>query len=154
MANVVRTCLWFGDGRSREAAAFYCGLIPDSRIERISTGDAGEGEFTFIELTIGGTGYQFLDAGPHFTLTGAVSIVVETDGQAETDRLWDALTAGGKEMPCGWLTDRFGVTWQVYPKRLTDLTMDPDPEVARKAMAAMLTMTRIDIAAIEAAAAA
>jgi predicted 3-demethylubiquinone-9 3-methyltransferase (glyoxalase superfamily) len=151
MPNIIRTCLWFRDGRGREAAEAYCALIPGSRIERSFTGGGGGGTFSFIEFTLGGTPYQILDAGPHFTLTEAASIAVATDGQAETDRLWAALSAGGREMPCGWLTDRFGVTWQIYPRRLTELTMHPDPGVAQRAMAAMMTMTKIDIAAVEAA---
>ena len=97
--------------------------------------------------------YQILDAGPHFTLTEAVSISVETADQAETDRLWTALTAdGGEESVCGWLKDRYGVSWQIFPRRLTELTMNADKNVSAKAMAAMMKQKKIDIAAIEAAA--
>lgn len=111
MTNSIRTCLWFRDGRGPEAAKFYCALIPGSRVERVFAGDNGTdmGTFTVTDFTLGGTPYQILDAGPHFTLTEAVSISVETD------RLWAALTEGGREGPCGWLTDRFGVSWQVFP---------------------------------------
>lgn len=151
MTNSIRTCLWFRDGRGPEAAKFYCALIPGSRVERSFSGDAGMGTFTVTDFTLGGTPYQILDAGPHFTLTEAVSISVETDDQAETDRLWAALTEDGKEGPCGWLTDRFGVSWQIFPRRLTELTMSADTTVSARAMAAMMKQMKIDIAAIEAA---
>jgi predicted 3-demethylubiquinone-9 3-methyltransferase (glyoxalase superfamily) len=152
MTCSIRTCLWFRDGRGREAAAFYCSLIPGSRIEKTHAGDSGQGGFSVIDFSLGGVPYQILDAGPMFTLTEAVSISVATDDQAETDRLWAALTAnGGQESHCGWLKDRYGVSWQVYPKRLMELTMSADKDVSAKAMAAMLKQMKIDIAAIEAA---
>src|SRR3546814_19211929 len=97
MSSSIRTCLWFRDGRGREAAEFYCSLIPDSRVERIFAGDAGHGAFSVIDFSLGGVPYQILDAGPHFTLTEAVSISVETTDQAETDRQWKALHADGGE---------------------------------------------------------
>lgn len=151
MTPTVRTCLWFRDGRGREAAAFYCSLIPGSRVE--ATYDIG-GEYpcALTDFTLGGLPYQILDAGPMFTLTEAVSISVETEDQAETDRLWSALTAdGGEESHCGWLKDRFGLSWQVFPRRLTELTLQSEPAVAAKAIAAMMKQKKIDIAAIEAA---
>lgn len=149
----VRTCLWFRDGRGCEAAEFYCTLIPGSRIEKIFHGDAGHGAFSVIDFSLGGVPYQILDAGPMFALTEAVSISVATDGQPEADRLWAALTAnGGEESHCGWLKDRYGVSWQIYPKRLTELTMSTDKHVSAKAMAAMMKQRKIDIAEIEAAA--
>jgi predicted 3-demethylubiquinone-9 3-methyltransferase (glyoxalase superfamily) len=152
MANSIRTCLWFRDGRGREAAEFYCSLIPGSRVERTFSSDAGHGAFSVIDFSLGGVPYQILDAGPMFTLTEAVSISVETDTQAESDRLWTALTAhGGQESHCGWLKDRYGVSWQVFPRRLTELTMHADKNVSAKAMAAMMKQMKIDIAAIEAA---
>jgi predicted 3-demethylubiquinone-9 3-methyltransferase (glyoxalase superfamily) len=152
MTSSIRTCLWFRDGRGQEAAAFYCSLIPGSRIEKTFAGDGGHGSFSVIDFSLGGVPYQILDAGPMFTLTEAVSISVATDDQAESDRLWAALTAdGGVESHCGWLKDRYGVSWQVYPKRLTELTMCADKDASAKAMAAMLKQMKIDIAAIEAA---
>lgn len=151
MAHNIRTCLWFRDGRGPEAAAFYCALIPNSRVERSFGADAGMGPFSVTDFTLAGTPYQILDAGPHFTLTEAVSISVETDDQAESDRLWDALTEGGEESACGWLKDRFGVSWQVFPRRLSELTMNKDPKVAAAAMGEMMKQSKIDIAAIEAA---
>lgn len=153
MSSTIRTCLWFRDGRGREAAAFYCALIPGSQVEDHFLIDNGElGTAWLINFSLGGAPYQILDAGPHFTLTEACSISVETDDQEETDRLWTALVAhGGEESACGWLKDRYGVSWQVFPRRLTELTFHPDKSVAAKAIAAMMTQTKIDIDAIEAA---
>lgn len=151
MTNSIRTCLWFRDGRGREAAEFYCKLISGSRIE--ATYDiSGDGASWLIDFTLGGVPYQILDAGPMFTLTEAVSISIETDDQAETDRLWAALTAnGGEESHCGWLKDRYGVSWQVFPRRLTELTLKAGGDVSAKAIAAMMKQKKIDIAEIEAA---
>jgi predicted 3-demethylubiquinone-9 3-methyltransferase (glyoxalase superfamily) len=152
MTNSIRTCLWFHDGRGREAAEFYCSLIAGSRIEKTFSGDAGQGTFSVIGFSLGGVPYQILDAGPHFTLTEAVSISVETDDQAETDRLWAALTAdGGEESVCGWLKDRYGVSWQIFPRRLTELTMNSNKSVSNAATTAMMKQKKIDISAIEAA---
>ncbi len=151
MTSSIRTCLWFRDGRGREAAEFYCTLIPGSRIE--ATFDiSGDGASWLIDFTLGGVPYQILDAGPMFTLTEAVSISVETDDQAETDRLWAALTTnGGEESHCGWLKDRYGVSWQVFPRRLTELTLRADKNVTTKAIAAMMKQKKIEISEIEAA---
>ena len=151
MTHSIRTCLWFGDGRGREAAAFYCALIPESQIEA-SFDIAGDGSSWLIDFTLGGVPYQILDAGPMFKLTEAASISVETDDQAETDRLWAALTAnGGEESHCGWLKDRFGMSWQVFPRRLTELTLKADSDVRAKAMAEMMKQKKIVITEIEAA---
>ena len=151
MTRSIRTCLWFRDGRGREAAEFYCTLIPGSRIE--ATFDiAGDGNSWVIDFTLGGVPYQILDAGPMFTLSEATSISVETDDQAETDRLWAALTTnGGEESRCGWLKDRYGLSWQVFPRRLTELTLRADRSVTTKAISAMMKQKKIDIAEIEAA---
>ena len=152
MASSIRTCLWFRDGRGLEAAEYYCSLIPGSRVEKAFSGDNGFSTFSVIDFSLGGVPYQILDAGPMFTLTEAVSISVATDDQAETDRLWAALTSnGGEETAFGWLKDRYGVSWQVFPKRLIELTTSADKDVSTKAMAAMMKQTRIDIAEIEAA---
>lgn len=153
MSYSIRTCLWFRDGRGLEAAEFYCSLIPGSRVETTFVVDnPGYGSSTIIDFSLGGVPYQILDAGPAFTLTEAVSISVETADQAETDRLWAALTAnGGEEGPCGWLKDRYGVSWQIFPKRLTELTLHADKNMSARAIAAMMKQKKIDIAAIEAA---
>jgi predicted 3-demethylubiquinone-9 3-methyltransferase (glyoxalase superfamily) len=152
MNHAIRTCLWFRDGRGLEAAAFYCSLLPGSRVEKTFSSDAGHGTFSVIDFSLGGVPYQILDAGPMFSLSEAVSISVETLDQAESDRLWFALIAdGGSESHCGWLKDRYGVSWRIYPKRLTELTMSADKAVSAKAMAAMMKQMKIDIAEIEAA---
>ncbi len=152
MSSSIRTCLWFRDGRGREAAEFYCALIPGSRIEAIFEIAGDGGSSWLVDFTLCGVPYQILDAGPMFTLSEAVSISVETDDQAETDRLWSALTSnGGEESHCGWLRDRFGVSWQVFPRRLTELTLKADKEVSAKAITAMMKQKKIDIAEIEAA---
>ncbi len=152
MSSSIRTCLWFRDGRGLEAAEFYCSLIPGSRVETTFSGDAGHGTFSVIDFSLGGVPYQILDAGPMFTLTEAVSISVATDDQAESDRLNTALTAnGGEQSHCGWLKDRYGVSWQIFPKRLTELTTSADKEVSAKAMKAMMKQMKIDIYEIEAA---
>ena len=150
MTNSIRTCLWFRDGRGREAAEFYCSLMPGSRIEKTFHGDAGQSAFSVIDFTLGEVPYQILDAGLTFILTEAVSISVATDDRAETDRLWAVLTTnGGEESVCGWLKDRYGVSWQIFPKRLTELTTSADIDVSARAMAAMMKQKKIDIAAIE-----
>jgi predicted 3-demethylubiquinone-9 3-methyltransferase (glyoxalase superfamily) len=152
MTSSIRTCLWFRDGRGKEAAEFYCALIPGSRFEKFFTSDAGHGTFSVVDFTLGGVPYQILDAGPMFTLTEAVSISVETDDQAQADRLNVALIAnGGEQGPCGWLKDRYGVSWQVFPRRLTELTLSSDEKISKAAMAEMMKQMRIDIAPIEAA---
>lgn len=152
MTHAIRTCLWFRDGRGPEAAAFYCALIPGSRVERSFGADAGMGPFSVTDFTLAGTPYQILDAGPTFMLTEAVSISVETGTQAETDRLWAALTAdGGQESVCGWLKDKYGVSWQVFPRRLVELTLSRDKKVSAAAMGAMMKQKKIIIAEIEAA---
>jgi predicted 3-demethylubiquinone-9 3-methyltransferase (glyoxalase superfamily) len=152
MSSSIRTCLWFRDGRGHDAAKFYCSLIKDSYLESVFVGDAGHGTFSIIDFSLGGVPYQILDAGPVFTLSEAVSISVATDDQVETDRLWAALTAdGGQESNCGWLKDCFGVSWQIYPKRLRELTTSSDKTVTAKAIVAMMKQRKIDIKEIEAA---
>lgn len=152
MSHLIRTCLWFRDGRGQEAAQFYCSLLPNSKIEKVFVGDSGYGTFTVVDFNLSGVPYQILDAGPMFCLSEAVSISVATADQAETDRLWDALTSnGGEESVCGWLKDRFGVSWQIYPKRLGELTMHADKAISSKAMAAMMKQKKIELAEIEAA---
>ncbi len=152
MTHSIRTCLWFQDGRGPEAAAFYCTLIPGSSVERSFGADAGMGSFSVTDFLLAGVPYQILDAGPMFPQSECVSISVETADQTESDRLWYALTAdGGQESMCGWLKDRYGVSWQVFPRRLTELTLHADPKVSAAAMAEMMKQQRIDMAPIEAA---
>lgn len=155
MTRPIRTVLWF-NGKGREAAELYCSLIPNSQIDARFGSDEGGPDgahhFEVIDFTLNGVPYQILDAGPYFPLTECVSIMVVTPDQAETDRLWAALTAdGGAESQCGWLKDRFGLSWQIVPDGVMQLTMNPDPAISRPAMAAMMTMRKLDLAAIQAA---
>jgi predicted 3-demethylubiquinone-9 3-methyltransferase (glyoxalase superfamily) len=150
-------CLWY-DGNAEEAANFYVTLFPDSRIDDVVRSPADnpsteEGAVLVVEFTLAGQNYIGLNGGPQFPFTEAVSFQVRTDDQAETDRLWDALTAdGGAESQCGWLKDRWGLSWQITPKRLMALMADPDRDRARRAMEAMMQMGKIEIAAVERAA--
>lgn len=149
-AAKVRTCLLF-DGNVREAADFYVSLIPDSAIENTVRPDP-DGPPLVIEFSLGGAPFMALDGGDWASHTGAASISVLTEDQAETDRLWAALTAdGGAGGRCGWLTDRFGVSWQIVPEAMPRMLADPDRAAAGRAMDAMRTMGRLDIAALEAA---
>lgn len=146
----VRTCLWFErDGEA--AASFYTGLLPESRIESVYRPDPDAPPLV-LDFTLGGAPYQILNGGPGFPPTEAASISVLTEDQIETDRVWDALTAdGGKEGRCSWLTDRWGVSWQIVPRVLVECLTSEDRAAADRASQAMLGMGRIDIAAIEAA---
>ena len=147
----VRTCLWFHKG-GVEAAEFYVSLLPDSRIDGVMDHGVPDDPMV-VEYTLAGAPMMHLTAGPHYTLTPAASISVLTKDQAETDRLWNALVAnGGQESMCGWLADRYGVSWQIVPERLIELQRVPDKAAAGRARDAMLKMRKIDIAAIEAAA--
>lgn len=146
----VRTCLWF-DTEGEEAANFYVSLLPDSFVETASRPDPN-GPTLAVEFTLAGAPYMTLNGGPHFDHSPAASISVLTKDQTETDRLWEALTRdGGTPGQCGWLTDRFGVSWQIVPEVLPRLMTADDTEAAQRAHAAMLTMDKIDIAALEAA---
>ncbi|MFP5343903.1 MAG: VOC family protein [Candidatus Limnocylindria bacterium] len=150
-------CLWF-DGRAEEAAAFYAGVFADSHVDRVwrspaETPSGPAGMVLTVDFTLLGQRVQGLNGGPDFRFSEAISFVVECDDQAEVDRLWDALTAdGGEPGPCGWLKDRFGLSWQITPRELNDLVGDPDPERARRAMEAMLAMGKLDIEALRRAA--
>ncbi|NJM83459.1 MAG: VOC family protein [Tabrizicola sp.] len=156
MTHSIRTVLWF-NGRGREAAEFYCSLVPNSAVETSFGSDNGGPEgnqrFEVVDFTLSGVPYQILDAGPMFPLSECVSVMVQTPDQAETDRLWEALAAGGgSHGPCGWLKDRFGLSWQVVPERVVQLMTGPDKARAGRALAAVMQMGKIDIAAVEAAA--
>ena len=152
----VTTCLWF-DTEGEEAAEFYCSLIPNSRITNVSRyGSAGpreEGAVMTVNFELNGVPFFARNGGPEFTFTEAMSLQVVCDDQAEVDRMWDALTAdGGRESRCGWLKDRFGLSWQIVPRALMTLTNDPDREKAQRVMQAMLGMQKIDVAELERAA--
>lgn len=154
MADKIVPCLWF-DGDGEEAARFYVSLLPDSRIDGVhrSPVDTPSGpadSVLMVEFTLAGRSYLALNGGSAFKFDEAVSFMVMTEDQAETDRLWDALIAdGGQESACGWLKDRWGLSWQITPRRLMELTTDPNRERARAAMQAMMTMRKIDIAELD-----
>lgn len=151
-------CLWFDD-QAEQAAELYCSIVPNSRVLRISRyaaqtpSEKPVGSVLTVEFELDGVRYTGLNGGPHFTPDEAFSIVLRTDTQEESDRLWEALLeGGGQESMCGWLKDRFGVSWQVYPHELDELTTHDDPEVARRATEVMLTQRKIEMAPIREAA--
>ena len=149
-------CLWF-DGKAEEAAHFYVSLLPDSHVDTVhrapSEYPSGRaGDVLTVEFTLAGMPFVGLNGGPHFTFNEAVSFQIYTDDQAETDRLTAALSAVPDAEQCGWVKDRYGLSWQIVPRRLLALMTDPDRARAKRAMEAMMRMKRIDIAAIERAA--
>ena len=151
VSSKVRTCLWF-DSEGEAAAQLYVSLIPGSSIDSVFRPEPGKPP-SMVNFTLAGVPYQILNGGPGHPQTTAASISVQTDDQAETDKIWDALVAnGGSPVQCGWLKDRFGLSWQIVPRRLPELLGDPDRAKSARAMQAMMKMVKIDIAALEAAA--
>ncbi|WOB79422.1 VOC family protein [Brevundimonas nasdae] len=154
MSDKIIPCLCF-DGEAEAATAFYVSLLPDSRITAVNrspvdTPSGAEGTVLTVQFVLAGRQYLALNGGPNFRFTEAVSFMVMTEDQAETDRLWDALLAdGGRENACGWLKDRWGLSWQITPRRLMELTTDPNPARAKAAMQAMMGMIKIDIVALD-----
>ncbi len=155
----ITPCLWF-DNNAAEAAAFYVKIFPDSAITNVVHAPSGgtpsnePGAVMVVEFTLDGASFVGLNGGPHFSFSEAISLQIPCADQAEADYYWDALLAdGGEPSDCGWLKDRFGLSWQVFPTRLMELIGDPDPARANRAMQAMMTMQKIDLPAIEAAAA-
>jgi predicted 3-demethylubiquinone-9 3-methyltransferase (glyoxalase superfamily) len=148
--------LWF-DTEGEEAAEFYTSIFGDPAVSDVTRyGPAGplpEGTVMTVAFDLAGQEFIALNGGPEYSFTPAISLFVRCEDQAEVDRLWTALTDGGEESMCGWLVNRFGISWQIVPDRLGELLSDPDPERARRAMAAMLTMRKIDVRAMEDAAA-
>lgn len=156
-SHKVTPFLWF-DSQAETAARFYTELVPNSRINDIAYWGKGahfpEGTVMSVTFELDSQQFIALNAGPHYKLNPAFSLFVSCDDQIEVDRYWDALLAdGGVPNQCGWLTDRFGVTWQVVPKALGRLLSDPEPARASRAMQAMLGMVKLDIAALQRAAA-
>ena len=153
----ITPCLWF-DGNAEEAANFYASILPDSRVDAVqrAPGDypsGKEGDALVVEFTLAGQKFTGLNGGPNFKFNEAVSFQIDCKDQAECDRYTNALSAVPESEQCGWVKDRFGLSWQIVPARLTQLLADPDRDRARRAFEAMMTMKRIDIAAIERAAA-
>jgi len=146
----ITPCLWF-DGKAEEAAEFYVSLLPDSRVDKVwrspaDTPSGPAGMVLTVDFTVAGQPLQGLNGGPQFKFSEAISFGIECEDQAEVDRLWDTLTAdGGEPGPCGWLKDRFGLSWQIVPRELNEMMEDPDPDRARRAMEAMLQMGKIEV---------
>jgi predicted 3-demethylubiquinone-9 3-methyltransferase (glyoxalase superfamily) len=144
--------LWF-DGTAQDAAEFYVSLFEDSEITNVARypentpGPAGE--VMTVNFTLAGQPFVALNGGPSLQFSAATSFFVHCKDQDEVDRLWDRLTDGGESQQCGWVTDRFGVTWQIVPDRLMELLGDPDPGRSNRAMQAMLQMDKIEIKALE-----
>jgi predicted 3-demethylubiquinone-9 3-methyltransferase (glyoxalase superfamily) len=152
----ITPCLWF-DTEGEEAAQFYTSVFPNSRIVEVtrygSAGPRAEGTVMTVTFELDGQRFIALNGGPDFTFNEAISLEVDCETQDEVDSYWNALTEdGGEEGPCGWLKDRFGVSWQIVPTALPRLLGDPDPERAQRAMAAMLKMKKIQIDELERAA--
>ena len=152
----ITPCLWF-DTEGEDAARFYTSVFPNSRIVDVahygSAGPRPEGMVMTVDFELDGQKFVALNGGPEFTFDEAISFQVNCETQEEVDRYWSTLSEGGEEGPCGWLKDRFGVSWQIVPIRLTELLADPDREKAQRVMGAMLQMRRIEIDELERAAA-
>ena len=145
----ITTFLWF-DKEAEEAANFYVALFPDSAVTKVTPGP--DGSFLVVEFRLAGQDYIALNGGPHFKFTEAISLSIDCGTQTEVDRYWEALSAGGSTSQCGWVKDKYGLSWQVVPGVLLDLLADADRAKAGRAMAAMMTMTKLDIRALRAAA--
>ncbi len=147
--------LWF-DGQAEEAADYYCSVFPDSRVVAVARYPEGApgpaGTVMSVEFELDGNRFVGINGGPMFTFSEAVSFQITCTSQEEVDRYWDALTDGGEESQCGWLKDRYGLSWQVVPEGMHEVLSDPDPTRAERAVAAMLGMRRLDLAALRAAA--
>jgi len=149
-------CLWF-DKQAEEAVGFYVSLLPDSRIDAVirSPGDypSGKaGDVLLVEFTLAGNRYTALNGGPHFTFTEAISLQIDCEDQAEVDRLTEALSAVPEAEQCGWVKDRYGLSWQIVPYAMNRFLADPDEGVRRRVFAAMMDMKRLNVAELERAA--
>jgi predicted 3-demethylubiquinone-9 3-methyltransferase (glyoxalase superfamily) len=148
--------LWF-DGQAEEAANFYVSIFPNSKVSATSRyGEAGpgpKGSVMTIAFDLDGLSFTALNGGPMFKFTEAISLVVHCETQAEVDHYWDKLSAGGQQVQCGWLKDKYGLSWQIVPNALIELVQDKDPAKSQRVMAAMMQMKKIDIAGLKAAAA-
>jgi len=149
----VSPCLWFST-EAEEAANFYVSLVPDSRIDHVQrnvvdTPSGKTGSVLLVQFTLGGQEFMALNGNKPMDFTHAVSFKIDCDDQAEVDRLWNALSAGGSEVQCGWLKDRYGLSWQIVPKEMPKFLGGSDKAGAARAMEAMMKMVKLDIAAIK-----
>ncbi len=148
--------MWF-DGNAEEAAKFYVSLFPRSKIDKVQKAPADypsgkKGDVLMVEFTLSGQTFTGLNGGPLFKFNEAISFIIDCEDQAEVDRLWKALSAVPEAEQCGWVKDRFGLSWQIVPKALTRLMADPDPAKAKRVFDAMMQMKKLDVAALERAA--
>ena len=154
MTDKIKPCLWF-DGQAEEAATFYVSLLPNSRIDAVHRSPADypagkAGDVLTVEFTLAGRSYVGLNGGAGSPFTQALSLQVDCDDQAEVDRIWDAMVAnGGQPVACSWITDRWGLSWQIAPRALADMITSPDRPAAARAMQAMMKMVKIDIPTLE-----
>ncbi|HLS49677.1 MAG TPA: VOC family protein [Actinomycetaceae bacterium] len=148
-----RTCFWF-DTEALEAAKHYVAIFPNSAVDEVMEAEGPDGKQVpmYVVFTLDGRQYAAINGGKEYRLSPAASIEVDCRDQEAVDYYWDKLGAGGQEMQCGWLQDRFGLSWQIVPRRLQELLTDSDPARAKRAYEAMLTMVKLDVAALEAAA--
>jgi predicted 3-demethylubiquinone-9 3-methyltransferase (glyoxalase superfamily) len=152
----ITPCLWY-DGDAEEAAAFYVSLLPGSRIDQVIRSPADnpsskKGEVLVVEFTLAGQRYSALNGGPQFKFNEAVSFMIRCEDQAEVDRIWDAIERnGGKPSACGWIADRWGLSWQICPREMLDMLASDDRAAAERAMQAMMEMVKLDLPALRAA---